>query len=237
MASAFKWRHFSPDIILLCVRWYCRYSLSYRDLEEMMKERGLSVDHTTVYRWVQHYAPELEKRIQWYQNRQSRSWRVDETYVKVRGEWKYLFRAITSDGRTLDFYLSNTRSTKAAKRFLSKAVRRAKHDRPSSITTDKNPAYIDAIRQLKVEGLIKPDCDHRRQKYLNNRIECHHGGLKQRIRHVRGFQSKQTATATLKGFEVMRMFRKRQFDGWLDAVAYGREACFIGRLFNVFIPV
>ena len=98
MSLAFKGRHFAPDIILLCMRWYCRYALSYRDLEEMMAERGLSVDHTTIYRWVQHYAPELDRRVQWCRDRNSGSWYVVETYVKVRGEWMYLYRAIGDRG-------------------------------------------------------------------------------------------------------------------------------------------
>jgi transposase-like protein len=136
-------------------------SISYRDLEEMMTERGITVDHTTLYRWVQRYAPELEKRALWYQNRLSFSWREDETYIKVRGKWKYLFRAIDKAGRTLDFYLSATRNAKAAKRFLAKALKRSKHDRPGKINTDKNPAYGEAIRELKKEGLLAADCHHR----------------------------------------------------------------------------
>src|SRR5271155_3545131 len=121
--SDFKWRHFQGEIILQCVRWYCRYGISYRDLEEMMEERGLSVDHTTIYRWVQHFAPEMEKRLRWYWRRGfDSSWRVDETYVKVKGQWKYLYRAIDKQGRTIDFYLSHTRNTAAAQRFLCKAI-------------------------------------------------------------------------------------------------------------------
>jgi len=98
--NPFKWRHFQADIILLCVRWYLRYSLSYRDLEEMMRERGLPVDHTTIYRWVQHYAPELEKRSRPYLKATTDSWRVDETYIKVKKEWVYLYRAVDSASAT-----------------------------------------------------------------------------------------------------------------------------------------
>ena len=146
----FKWRHFSGDVILQCVRWYCKYGISYRELEEMMEERGLAVDHTTIYRWVQHYAPELEKKFQWYQNRLSFSWRVDETYVKVKGQWKYLYRAIDKGGKTLDFYLSHTRNAKAAKRFLKKALKRGKNYIPASITSDKAPSL--RCRDPRVEG-------------------------------------------------------------------------------------
>lgn len=187
MDPVFRWRHFAPEVILLCVRGYCKYGISYRDLEEMMTERGITVDHTTLYRWVQRYAPELEKRALWYQNRLSFSWRVDETYIKVRGQWKYLFRAIDKTGRTLDFYLSTTRNAKAAKRFLAKALKRSKHDRPGKINTDKNPAYGEAIRELKKEGLLTADCHHRQVKYLNNRLESDHGKLKRLINPTLGF--------------------------------------------------
>ena len=110
----FKWRHFQGEVIL-GGRWYCRYGLSYRDLEQMMRERGVSVDHSTIYRWVQKYAPEIQKRLSWHWRRpQSMSWRVDETYVKVRGKWTYLYRAVDKFGNTIDFYLSPTRNATAA---------------------------------------------------------------------------------------------------------------------------
>ena len=118
----FKWRHFEAEIILLCVRWYLRYALSYRDLEEMMRERGLSVDHTTIYRWVQHYAPELDKRSRPQLKAYNDSWKVDETYIKVRKTWMYLYRAVDSDGNTLEFLLSPRRDAEAATRFFVKAL-------------------------------------------------------------------------------------------------------------------
>ena len=123
----FKWRHFRGEIILWAVRWYCKYGISYRELEEMLAERGVAVDHTTTYRWVQAYAPVLDKRLRWYFKADwTSSWRVDETYVKVGGKWAYLYRAIDKDGATIDFYLSSTRNAKAAKRFLGKALRERK---------------------------------------------------------------------------------------------------------------
>jgi transposase, IS6 family len=121
-SNPFKWRHFQAEIILLCVRWYLRYPLSYRDLEEMMAERGLHVDHTTIYRWVQHYAPELEKRCRPHLKATNDSWRVDEIYVKVKKAWVYLYRAVDSQGNTLEFLLSPTRDAQAAKRFQEKAL-------------------------------------------------------------------------------------------------------------------
>jgi transposase, IS6 family len=118
----FKWRHYEAEIMLLCVRWYLRYALSYRDLEEIMQERGLSVDHTTIYRWAQHYAPELEKRCRPHLKATTDSWRVDETYIKVKKFWLYLYRAVDSQGNTLEFFLSSKRDAQAAKRFFSKVL-------------------------------------------------------------------------------------------------------------------
>lgn len=158
----FKWRHFQGDVILWAVRWYCRYPISYRDLEEMLAERGISVDHTTIYRWVQCYAPEMEKRLRWFWRRGfDPSWRLDETYVKVRGKWTYLYRAVDKRGDTIDFYLSPTRSAKAAKRFLGKALRGLKHwEKPATLNTDKAPSYGAAITELKREGKLDRETAH-----------------------------------------------------------------------------
>src|SRR5512142_3384223 len=130
--SPFKWRHFEAEIILLCVRWYLRYALSYRDLEEMRLERGLHVDHTTIYRWVQQYAPELEKRCCPHLKATHDSWRVDETYVKVKKVWMYLYRAVDSQGHALEFRLSPTRDAQAAKRFFSQTLAAPPTQRPST---------------------------------------------------------------------------------------------------------
>ena len=150
--SDFKWRHFRGEIILWAVRWYCKYAVSYSNLEEMLCERGVEVDHATIYRWVQHYAPEIEKRLRWYWKHPSisRSWRVDETYVKVKGRWAYLYRAVDKEGNTIDFHLSPTRNAKAAKRFLGKAINGFKNwEKPLKINTDKAPSYEKAIAQLE----------------------------------------------------------------------------------------
>jgi transposase-like protein len=135
--SLFKRRRFPVEIILLCVRWYCKYGISYRDLAEMMQERGVAVDPSTIFRWVQRYAPEMEKRVRPYQGQRSGSWRVDETYVRVGGKWKYLFRAVDKHGQLIDFMLSDRRNTWAAYRFLRKALRTMRDYPPFSITTDK----------------------------------------------------------------------------------------------------
>ena len=208
----FKGRHFEGAIILWAVRWYCKYGVSYRELEEMLEERGISVDHTTLYRWTQRYAPEIERRLRWHWRRpRSTSWRVDETYVKVRGSWAYLYRAVDKHGDTIDFHLSPTRNTKAAKRLLAKALRRLRaSERPVTINTDKAPTYGAAIAVLKKEGKLSPDTEHRQVQYLNNIVEADHGKLKRLIRPTLGFQSLRTAFATIKGFEVMRALKKGQ---------------------------
>jgi IS6 family transposase len=173
----FKRGRFPAEIILLCVRWYCRYGISYRDFEEMMGERGVAVDHVTLYRWVQRYAPELEKRVRWYQGYRS----PYETYVRVGGKWKYLFRVVDKQGRLIDFMLSDRRNTKAARRFLAKALKVMRNWPPVSITTDKLGSYPKAMRRLKRTGELKDTVKHRTSKYLNNRIEADHGALKRLI--------------------------------------------------------
>jgi transposase-like protein len=206
--SLFKRRRFPVAIILLCVRWYCKYGISYRDLAEMMSERGVAVDPSTIFRWVQRYAPELEKRVRPYQGPRSGSWRVDETYVRVGGKWKYLFRAVDKHGQLTDFMLADRRNTRAAYRFLRKALKTMSDYPPWSVTTDKLASYPKAIQGLQDEGLLPKEVVHRTSKYLNNIIEADHGALKRVIRPTCGFQSMKTARATIKGFEVMRMIRR-----------------------------
>ena len=187
--SLFKWRHFLPEIILLNVRWYCRYSLSYRNLEEMMAERGVEVDHSTINRWVLKFAPELDKRIRPFLNPTNDSWRVDETYIEVKGAWKYLYRAVDSAGNTLDFMLSAKRDGKAAARFFRKVLG-AKHTQaPRVITVDKNAAYPVAIEALKADEMIAAETEYRQSKYLNNIIEQDHRNIKRLTKPMMGFGS------------------------------------------------
>ncbi len=213
MDKPFKWRHFQPEIILLTVRWYLRYSLSYRDLAEMMTERGLSLDHTTIYRWVQRYAPEIDKRSRPYLKQTTDSWRVDETYVKVRGQWMYLYRAVDSTGQNLDFLLNQTRSTRAAKRFFRKVLGRPHITAPRVINVDKNPTYIGAVRDLKKEKLFPEKCKRRPSQYMNNIIEQDHRFIKRKIKPGLGFFSYPTAWRTIRGYEAMHMIRKGQIVG------------------------
>jgi transposase-like protein len=149
--NLFKWKHYQPEIILLTVRWYLRYNLSFRDLVEMMEERGLSIAHTTIMRWVHQYGPELNKKIRCHLKQTNDSWRVDETYIKVKGQWMYLYRAVDSEGNTIDFCLSKNRNSKSAKRFFKKALAFSHVSTPNVITVDKNPAYLVAVEELKEE--------------------------------------------------------------------------------------
>ena len=134
----FKWKHYQPEMILLTVRWYLRYNLSFRNLVEMKGERGLSIAHTTMMRWVHQYGPELDERVRRHLKTTNDSWRVDETYVKVKGQWMYLYRAVDSEGNTIDFYLSESRDKTAAKCFFKKALAASHNRNPRVITVDKN---------------------------------------------------------------------------------------------------
>jgi transposase-like protein len=176
--NAFKWKHFVGEIILQTVRWYLKYPLSYRNLKEMMAERGIKVDHTTIMRWVHQYSPEIEKRIRRHLRPTNDSWRVDETYIKVKGKWKYLYRAVDSDGDTIDFMLSAKRDRKVAKRFFKKALSSNHNQIPRVITVDKNPAYPPAIDELKNEKNLFKNVEIRQIKYLNNIIEQDHRSIK-----------------------------------------------------------
>lgn len=231
MPLIFKRRRFPVEIILVCVRWYCKYGITYRDLAEMMQERGVQVDASTIFRWVQRYAPEIEKRVRWYQGYRSGSWRVDETYVRVGGQWKYLVRAVDKHGRLIDFMLLDRRNTRAPYRFLGKALQTMRAWPPHSITTDKLGSYPKAISRLQREGKLAQNTAHRTSKYLNNIIEADHGGIKRVTRPTRGFQRMQTAYAPIKSFEIMRMIRRRHCI--LCEPKVSGEIRFINRLLDV----
>ena len=208
--NIFKWKHYQPDIILLTVRWYLRYNLSLRDLVEMMEERGFSLAHTTIMRWVHQYGPELNERIRTHLKLTNNSWRVDETYIKIKGEKMYLYRAIDSEGNTIDFYLSRKRDAKATKCFLKKALASCHATKPHSITADGDKAYPVAIRELKEEKCIPYGIPLRVKKYLNNIIEQDHRFIKKRIRNMLGLKSLRTATKMIAGIEAMHMIKKGQ---------------------------
>ena len=163
-----KGRQFTAEVILWAVRWYLRFPVSYRDLELMLQDRGVSVDHTTIFRRIQAYAAELAKRIRPHLRLSNGSWRVDETCVKVKGRWTCLYRAVDSRGRTVDFLLSAERDTEAAKRFFRKALAQPHTVNPHTITVDKNPAYPNAAAAMKTDGEPWRRSRLRQVKYPNN---------------------------------------------------------------------
>ena len=228
----FKWRHFEPEIILLCVRWYCRYSLSYRDLAEMMHERGLNVHHSTIFRWVQRYAPEINKRIRPHLKMTGTSYRVDETSIKVGRECKYLYRAVDKEGDTVEFMLSAKRDVLAANRFFKKMMRADHRRLPLSINVDQNAADPEALTASQAEKVLPADCALRRVKYLNNVIEQDHRFVKKKVRSAQCFKSFHTAERTLEGMEALHMIRKGQVKRLSGSDAAG-HAKFVATLFHV----
>jgi len=206
MAISFKGAHFPQDIILMGVRWYVAYPLSYRHVEELMQERGVPVDHATIQRWVVKYSPLLEaafhrrKRSVWL------SWRMDETYIKVKGQWYSLYRAVDKTGQTIDFLLTEHRDEAAARRFLTKAIRR--HGVPEKITINGSEANAAAISSYNREhGTAIIICQ---VKYLNNMVEQDHRGVKRVTRPMFEFKSFDAAQDTLVGIELMYMVKKKQ---------------------------
>jgi len=210
LEALFRGRHFDREVIVLCVRWYLRYKLSFRDLVEMMAERGLDLAHTTIMRWVRRYALEFVKRWNRLGRCCGRSWRVDETYIKVRGNWTYLYRAVDKAGQTIDFRLSRTRDVAAAKAFFKKAVRHEGRA-PQTITLDGYAASHRAVRDLQDDGLLPERLKLRSSKYLNNLIEQDHRGIKSRTRPMLGFKSFASAANVIAGIELLRRIHKRQF--------------------------
>lgn len=213
---SFKWRHFKQDIILMLVRWYLAYSLSYRDVEELALERGLKVDHSTVQRWVVDYSTQLEGAFRKRHKRQvGGSWRMDETYIKVKKQWVYLYRAVDKEGNTVDFMLSEHRDEPAARAFFEKAI--GSSGIPYKVTMDKsgaNKAGIDTINLhlalLFMLGGVFTQVSVRQIKYLNNIVEQDHRFVKKITKPMRGFKAFHSAEATLAGIELHRMLRKGQ---------------------------
>src|SRR3954454_17927916 len=231
----FKGRQFTAEVILWAVRWYLMFPISYRDLELMLQDRGVEVDHTTLFRWIQAYAPELEKRIRPHLRPCNGSWRVDGTYVKVKGRWTYLYRAVDSRGQMIDFRLSAKRDAAAAKRFFRKALGQPHTPHtvnPRTITVDKNPAYPAAVTSMKREGELWRFSRLRQVKYLNNIVEQDHRRIKRLVRPGLGFGSLPTARRTLAGYEGMAMIRKGQVRniGGSDMHA---QATFVAGLFGI----
>jgi IS6 family transposase len=228
----FKWRPTKPELILCAVRWYLRYSLSLRNVEELFAERGLMADHTTIWRWVQRYGPELDQRLRRHLKPTNKSRRVDETYIWVSGRWYYLYRAIDSTGATIDFLLSALRDAAAAERLFRKALRAPAHPQPRVINTDKARLYRSAIAGVKGEGTLRRRCRHRPVQYLNNILEQDHRAIKRRVKAKQNFREFQATRRTIEGYEAMHMIRKGQAR-WVGGDDVGRQNHFIDRLFDL----
>ena len=201
-----KRMRFPIDMILVCIRWYVAYPLSYRHLEEMMGERGVFVDHSSINRWAIRFLPLLEKAFRKHKRPVGGSWRMDETYIKVKGVWKYLYRAVDKEGKTVDFLLTAKRDKAAAKRFFEKAIRH--NGDPEKVTMDKsgaNKAAIDGINQDRELPIVV-----RQIKYLNNIVEQDHRAIKRVTKPMLNFKSFRSARNVLAGIELMHMIRKGQ---------------------------
>jgi len=205
----FRGRHFDRQIIVLCVSWYTSFKLSLRDLVIMMADRGISVSHTTILRWVQRYLPEFEQRWRRYARSVGGSWRVDETYIKVHGRWVYPYRAVDKAGQTVDFFLSRNRDVNAAKSFLHSAMKNTRV--PTKITLDAYAASHRAVREMKEDGELPRRVQVRSSQYLNNLVEQDHRRVKQRIRPMLGLKRFDNAVVTISGIELAEKIKKGQF--------------------------
>ncbi len=227
----FRKRWFEPTVIVTCVRWYVRFSLSLRDVEELLAERGLSVAHTSIWRWTQAYGPEVYLRLQGEVKRKSYTWHMDETFVRVGGRWMYLFRAVDSGGQTVDFYLSETRDREAAKIFLQRALANADNRSPGVLARDGLRSYPAAIRELQKEGQLHR-CRQRTRRYCNNRIESDHRHVKRRLRAMQGPRTTATAWSMIQAVEAAQMIRKGQVLGITRQNLHG-QAWVFGALLQI----
>ncbi|WP_145567717.1 IS6 family transposase [Yersinia mollaretii] len=207
--KAFKRLHYPVDIIAQCVRWYLAYSLSLRNLEEMMAERVIVVDHSTLHRWVIRLVPLLDKTFRRHKRAVGCRSRMDETYIKVKGQWKYLYRAVDTSGQTIDFLLAAKRDTAAALHFFRKAIRH--HGKPEGVTIDKSVANTAALATFNADKPYEEAIIVRQSKYLNNLVEQDHRNIKRRTRLMTGFKSFRRAQTILAGIEPRHMIRKGQY--------------------------
>lgn len=208
----FKGAQFPKSVILHAVFFYVRYAVSYRDLEEIMAERGVRVDHATLNRWVVKYSPLIAAKAQARKHPTASSWRVDETYIKVKGRWTYLYRAVDRDGNTLDFMLSERRDLAAARRFFKRAM--SVNGVPDRVVIDKSGANLAGLQAVNVILKFTGDCrtvEVRQVKYLNNILEQDHRFIKRITAPMMGFKAFHSAAATIAGIETAHMIRKGQF--------------------------
>jgi transposase-like protein len=215
--SAFSGFRFPPDVILQAVRWYLRFGLSYRDVEELLAERGVDVDHVTVYRWVQRFTPLLAEAARPCRHAVGNRWHVDETYLKIGGSWRYLYRAIDQFGQVVDVLVSSRRGAAAARRFFTKAIAGA-HTKPAEVVTDRARAYPGLLDELL------PAAFHDVERYANNSLETDHGRLKSRLRPMRGLKTQSSAQLVSFGHAFVQNLRRGHYELAVNVPAKRRVA-------------
>ena len=208
--SVFAGCRFPPEIIVLAVRWYLRFGLSYRDVEELLGERGVTVDHVTIFRWVQRFTAELIDAARPCRHAIGGRWFVDETYVRVASIWRYVYRALDHRGQVIDILVSARRDGASARRFFHRAL--GEHARPEQVTTDKAKALIGAVQH------VLPEAEHDTSIYANNRVECDHGRLKARLTPMRGLQSDRTASIVIRGHAFVQNLRRGHYEVGVDPI-------------------
>jgi transposase-like protein len=219
--SAFAGFRFPAEVIVVAVRWYLRYSLSYRDIEELLVERGIEVDHVTVYRWVQRFTPLLADAARFCRHSPGDRWFVDETYVKVNGVWRYVYRAVDQYGQVIDVLVSARRDADAARRFFRRALSTLKV-KPSEVVTDAAAVYPGVLDELM------PQAWHHVEQYANNPIEADHSRLKHRLRPMLGLRTDRTAQVIIAGHAFMQNLRRGHYEFGLDAVSFGNSSLLLG---------
>ena len=203
--STFAGFRFPSDVIIIAVRWYLRFGLSYRDVEELLTERGVEVDHVTIYRWVLRFTPLLADAARPCRHRVGDRWRVDETYVKVAGQWRYVYRAIDQFGQVVDVFVSARRDANAAHRFFERAIGATKVA-PVEVTIDQAPVYPAVLEELL------PAAWHRSDRYANTRVECDHGRLKARLKPMRGLKQDRSARVVIAGHALVQNVRRGHYE-------------------------